>query len=312
MRSSLYILLGVLVFALMTGCGKQKAPDIKEGQISVFTSIPPTAFLVEKIGGDKVHTNVLISGSQDPHTFEPTPSQMTALSKADIYVTVGLPFEDVLTKKLADNFKTSLKIVHSESTIDVDSSAKNCNEAACDHCQVNDHQNIDPHIWLAPALLIEQATIIKDALVQIDPENATFYDKNLTALDDEIRNLDHQLAEVLAPYKGMAFYVFHPAFGHFAKAYNLIQKPVEIGGKSPSPKQLADLITKAKADSVHIIFVQPQFDPTAAGKIAEAINGVVIQLDPMKKDVTGNLTELAHQISNALANQVKSETSNEY
>ncbi|MBU1881167.1 zinc ABC transporter substrate-binding protein, partial [bacterium] len=253
-----------------------------------------------RIGGSAIRTNVLIQGGQDPHTFEPTPSQMAALSKADLFVTVGMPFEKVLVNKLADNLGKSLTIVPTEQPIDA--VQKSC-EGACDHCQPDADQRDDPHIWLSPTLLIEQARIITDALIKIDSTHAETYRKNLVALEDEIRTLDKKICEALAPFEGQAFYVFHPAFGHFARSYNLIQKPVETGGKSPTPKQLNDLITRAKADSVRIIFVQPQFDPTAAEKIAKSIGGVVVPLDPLARDVLQNLEEMADQIINALSVQ---------
>ena len=71
-------------------------------------------------------------------------------------------------------------------------------------------------------------------------------------------------------------------------------------GKAPKGKDLSLFIKKARENNVHVIFVQPQFDRSAARKIASAINGVVISLDPLSKDYITNMTEIAVKIRNAL------------
>ena len=38
-----------------------------------------------------------------------------------------------------------------------------------------------------------------------------------------------------------------------------------------------------------VIFVQPQFDQSAAASLAETIGGSVKELDPLEKDVIANL-----------------------
>ena len=59
-----------------------------------FCSIPPQSYLIERVGGDRASVHVLVGPGQSPHTFEPAPKQMAALAKADIYFTIGLPFDN--------------------------------------------------------------------------------------------------------------------------------------------------------------------------------------------------------------------------
>ena len=96
------------------------------------------------------------------------------------------------------------------------------------------------------------------------------------------------------------FFVFHPAFGYFARAYGLEQVAVETGGREPSPKQLATLINQAKHEKVKVIFVQPQFSSKTARTIAKAISGVVIPIDPIDKDYLKNLETISEKINEAL------------
>jgi len=75
---------------------------------------------------------------------------------------------------------------------------------------------------------------------------------------------------------------------------------VETGGKSPGPRHLTELIARARADGVKVIFVQPQFSERAAGVIAEQIGGVVVPLDPLAKDYISNLERIGDEIRKAL------------
>jgi zinc transport system substrate-binding protein len=76
---------------------------------------------------------------------------------------------------------------------------------------------------------------------------------------------------------------------------------VELGGKSPSPRQLAKLIAKAQREQVKVIFVQPQFDTKSGEAIAAAIQGRVVPLNALAEDVVANLREMAVQIKQAMA-----------
>jgi zinc transport system substrate-binding protein len=68
--------------------------------IEVFAGIPPVGYLVERIGGNRVHVDVLIQSGQDPHTFEPMPKQIQALGKAKMFFKAGMPFENQLLEKI--------------------------------------------------------------------------------------------------------------------------------------------------------------------------------------------------------------------
>ncbi len=109
----------------------------------------------------------------------------------------------------------------------------------------------------------------------------------------------------MAPYRGQAFYVFHPAFGYFADTYGLRQESVEVEGKPPTPRQVFDLIRKARADHVKIIFLQPQFNQQIAASIAQAIGGAVMPMDDLAYDVVANLDDVAEKI--AASNREKTE-----
>jgi zinc transport system substrate-binding protein len=269
-------------------------------RLRVFVTIAPQAFLVERLGGEAVEVSILGAKGQDPHTFEATPRQAAALAQAQLFFTVDLPFEKILVAK-ARAANRSLKA--SDSTRGI----ARLPMVEDEHDTHADHGEADPHLWLSPANLRVMANNMTAALIAARPERKTLFQRNLATLDAELVALDRRLTASLAPYRGQAFYVFHPAFGYFAAAYHLTQKAVETGGKSPSPRRLATLTRQAKADGVKVIFVQPQFDTKAAATVARGIGGSVVAIDPMAKEVTTNLAAIATAIEQALRQQAAGE-----
>lgn len=266
-------------------------------KLRIFVTIAPQAFLAERLGSGIVEVQTLAAKGQDPHTFEPTPRQVTALTQAHLYFTVDLPFEKTLVAKArARAANPGLTVSDSVATI----ARLPMIEADEAHA---DHGEADPHLWLSPSNLRIMAKNMTTALMTARPGQKHVFQRNLAILEAELVALDRRLAAVLAPYKGRAFYVFHPAFGYFAAAYGLTQKAVETGGKSPSPRRLAELVRQAKADGVRVIFVQPQFDAKAAATVARGIGGTVVPIDPMAKEVTSNLTAIATAVEKAFRQQ---------
>jgi len=262
--------------------------------IDVFVSLPPLKSLSDQIGGKLVTTQILVGKGQDPHTFKPTPHQIVALSRAKILFTVGMPFEKRLVKQL--------KMISDHlNLIDV---SKNVHKI---HMGINIHHHgdLDPHIWLSPKNLKLMAANMAEAMIQVDPSNKQTYKQNLADMNRKLDKLHNTITKELAPYKGATVYVFHPAFGYFTHSYHLKQLPVEIEGKSPTPKQLASLILRAKASGIKVIFIQPQFDPKSAAAIADSIGAKLIRLNPLAEDVEANLQRISGKITEALGNQYK-------
>jgi len=298
-----------LAFLLMAATAPMWAKAAPQ-PLEVFVSIGPQAYFVRRIGGEHVQVHVLVKPGQEPHTFEPTPRQMMALARARLYFAIGMPFETRLIQKIharhqrltvvdtAKGIKRRMMTHHRGGP----HAAERPTEK--EHQQRRGHRGPgepDPHIWLSPPLIKVQAKNIAEALIAADPEHGEHYKKNLASFLRDIDRTHARIGHLLKPYKGRSFYVFHPAFGYFADAYGLKQKPVEMEGKRPTPRQLSRLIQSARADGVKIIFVQPQFSSKSAEAVAWAINGAVVPIDPLAPDVLKNLQQMADKIERALA-----------
>jgi len=269
--------------------------DIKP--ITVYTSILPQRYFVEKIGGDRVNVKVLVSPGKSPATYEPTPQQVMGLGSAAALFTIGVPFEKAFVPMIKSTLP-SLKIV--DTTVGIQKRIFGSNER---YSHEKDHSHSkgvkDPHIWLSPRLVKVQAKTIFEALVKSDPANRSNYQRGYESLISELEQIDTQLAEALRPYKGMTMFVFHPAFGYFSDDYGLKQVAIETGGKEPTPSDLEKIIEHAKKEKVRIIFVQPEFSQSAARAIAESIDGAVVTLSPLNPDYIANLSHIATEVEKA-------------
>jgi zinc transport system substrate-binding protein len=283
------------------GCGAPSPATTPAGApLEVFVGIAPLASLVERVGAGHVAVHVLLPPGQNEHTFSLTPKQMLALGKARLFFKIGLPLENQLCGRL-QSAHPKLVVVSLDKGITKRISADECHDADHEHEDHDEAGEPDPHVWLTPPLLAILAANIAESLEQADPAHAREYRQNIGSLLAEIDATHARIARLLKPYRGQAFYVFHPAFGYFADTYGLKQVAVEAGGKTPTPRQLRALIQEARADGVKIIFVQPQFDQRSVQVLAAAIQGAVLPLDPLAKDVLKNLDAAAAQIAAALS-----------
>ena len=270
------------------------------GAVEVFVSVPPQKWLAEKIGGDLVTCHVLVGEGRDPHTYEPTPKQMKTLAGARIWFILDMEFENRLVRKVADA-APNLLIVDTAKGVKkraIEGHEEEVHEERHEH--THDINGLDPHIWLSPAHLQSLASVMVRTLIDADPDNSSRYEENFRLLGAELTALDDSIKAMLEPFAGATFYVFHPSFGYFADQYGLVQEPIEVGGKAPTPRQLSSLIKKARRDGVKIIFVQPQFDPKSAASVAAAIGGSVVHLDALSEKVDENLQIIAVRIKSAL------------
>lgn len=267
--------------------------------VEVFVSIAPQKWLVESVGKDLVHVEMLVKEGQNPHTFEPTPRQVAALSKAGIWFTLDMEFEQQLVRKVRA-VAPGLRIVDMSRRVEKMAMVAEDHEHDGETTDHHEEAQFDPHVWLSPRNLQLMAGTIADTLAEADPASAAVYKNNMEAAELQLSELDQQISRRLKPFKGASFYVFHPSFGYFARSYGLVQEPVEFGGKSPGPRRLSALIARARTEGVKVIFVQPQFDPKSAQAVAAAIGGEVVPLDALSEDVIANLETMTAKIEAAL------------
>ncbi len=283
-------------------------PAVAVTTVPVTVSVPPQAEMVEAIGGDRVDVSVMIEPGQSPHTFSLSPRQLMALDDGRIYFKVGHPdlaFEHRFLRHVEEQDR-QVEIVDLSSGVDfmaMEAHEHGDGNHGHDHAHGDDHDHgeTDPHLWVSPAIMRAAAEPLAEALIAIDPEGEAGYRQRLETLLDDLDALDASISDRFRGLEQRRFVVNHPAWGYFAREYDLEQVAIESGGRDPSPAQLARFIEQAKEEGVRVVFVQQGFSERSARVIAREIDAVVRTADPLARDWMQNLDEVAAAIHEALA-----------
>ncbi len=284
MKKKLFTALLLLYCLIPLFSEGQSENQVKNSKVLVAVSILPQKYFVERIGGDAVSTMVLVLPGESPETYDPTPKQVTELSRAKILFTIGVPFEKTFIPKIKDTLK-DLTIIDTSKGI---KKRFFSNGAA------------DPHIWMSPPLVKIQARTILNALRKSDPAKKEYFTKNYNTFIQDLDTVDRELSRVLAPLKGSILFVYHPSFGYFADRYGLKQVAIETGGKEPGPKTLSAIIARVKKADARVIFVQPEFQQHSARIIAASTGAAVAAIDPLKEDYLANLRSIAQVLTGSV------------
>ena len=245
MRKYLYLIILCVVFAGCKGSqqkgntaesnGKESVAN-SDGKPAVTVTIPPYKFFVDKIAGDKVDVNVMVSNGNNPETYEPYAQQMMELSRSALYLKVGsIGFEQTWMKKLQDN--------------------------------APDMKVIDTSVGIKPAKTpggrnarIIASNIFK-ALCNLEPKNKAFFEKNYLSLLKIIDKRDSTIREGFKNHPEMVrkFVIYHPILTYFARDYQLEQLAIDEEGREPSASQLKSLIQRARKENIKFCLIQTEF-----------------------------------------------------
>ena len=262
--------------------------------VHVLVTIAPHASLVERLAGDAVVVDVVLEPGESPASFDPTPRRIQRLAGARLWLTTGAPLEPALEPRLAAA-APELVIVPTHAGL-----AFLADPHGHDHDHGHDHGELDPHVWLSARNTLAQVAVMAVALGDLLPARRGAIADAQYRLEEDLRALDHDLAAMLAPVAGRTLFVFHPAFGYFARDYGLRQEAIERGGLAPSPRQLGDLLTSIRDQGATTIFLQPQYSERAVRSLAREADLAVVVLDPLARDHLANLRHIGEAVAAGL------------
>lgn len=285
----LSILLLVPVFAFSSGSREQQTTNTLP---IVAVSILPQAYFVDRLAPSLVDTLTLVGEGQNPHSYEPSPSQMARLAKADVWILSGTDFEHALEDKIQSLYPNLLVLDGTKGmtfrTLEDHDHEDDDDDDAHDD---DDHDlNIDRHTWLGWS----QAKVLvsntqKALLAVLDEQHHSVVQANTAVLLSEIDALFSDMQKKLSHLSGSTVFVYHPSFGYFLDSLSLVQEAVETGGKEPTARDLSLLIEKAKAEQAKAIFVQKQFPVASAQTLAKSVGAEVVALDPLAYEWMENI-----------------------
>lgn len=290
------ILISLLMFA-----GVMMAKPI------IAVSIPMQKEFVEKIAKGEYEVIALVKPGVNPHDFEPKFSDVKSVNQAKAYFSIGIEFEEQWLKRFANQNK-AMKIYPSNVGVEVINFGNmeehdghghdghdDHNEEEASHHSHESHENGDTHIWLSLSNAKIIARNIYEGLKAINPKGK--YESNYQALIRDIENLDKQLKEALRGLpKNQKFVVFHPMLGYFARDYGLEEVSIEVEGKTPTIKDMMEVVEVIKKENLKIIFAQPEFSTKAAEFIAKESGAKLGYFSPLETPWGKNLLDFAKKL----------------
>lgn len=255
----------------------------------VVADTPPVQSLAAAVMGDLGTPVLLLDRGASPHGFQLRPSQMTAVTDADLVLWIGPQLSPWLEKALAarpegaealallDTPGTHLQEFAAQDEHDHDH-AEGEAHGHDDHDHDHDdhghvHAGLDPHAWLDPGNGRLWTQAIAAELSRLDPENAAAYAANAEAALAAIDAADAEAAALLAPVKDRPFIAFHDAYGYFTAHYGLTVAGTVSAGDAAAPgaRHLAELRETAAA----CLFPEAQHDPALITQLAEATGATI-------------------------------------
>ena len=243
----------------------------------LFVSIPPQEWLVTSLAGGKVDVEVLLPPGTNPHAFEPSPRLLKRLAGADLYLTLGMPFEKIIVSKIkALNLNT--KVVPLDTGIEKVERGKGM---------------ADPHIWLDPGRFSTLATRLYEALCDSYPDQGEEWRTGLERTQGIIREADRNLLRKSGEARVRTWVLYHPSWHYLAERYRWNLLVLEQEGKAPSPRHLVRVIREAKRAGVKVVLTAPQQKASSAAFIAKQIDAKLISVNPLERDWPALMAKMA-------------------
>lgn len=264
--------------------------------VQVVVSIPPLAGLIAPLLDEGDTLEVLLKPGTSPHGFQLKPSDLWALHRSDLVVSVGTPVDAWLDKPLK---QMKARIVEMNEIKGIqrlpvrrggqwerkrDAGA----QKHSDHEHHEDHQThqeiyMDGHIWLAYSNARLLVKSLKVSLQQLKPEQAVVIEQKAEEWLEQLAQTHLQVLEQLRPYEEKGFVVLHDAYQYFEKQYHLHGRgSIRLNPEmAPSLKRIAELREMIVEQNIQCVFKEPQFPEKRVLAVVSGLNVRIGSLDPL-------------------------------
>lgn len=259
-RFAISLCLIVTVMVTASGCNMGKYAELDESKPLIVTTLFPQYDFARQLVKDKAEVVLLLSPGVEAHDFEPTPSDIILINKADLFIYTGDDMEPWVARILDSIDNDELTIlnvsegveticeeenrehnhIHEENHNNIedehmeddhreeddveheDSHDGNIILGSDEHAGHDHSHNADPHIWTSPINAIQMVENIEKALVKIDGQNGEFYKENAHEYIHSLEELDSQFREVVSNSNSKTIYFGGRfAMSYFAHEYDL-------------------------------------------------------------------------------------------
>lgn len=248
--------------------------------LPAVATIQPLGLVLRELGGERVAVAVLVPPGASPHTFEPQPSDVSALARARLLVEAGGGLDGWVHALLgAAQATPALLTLLALPGLDPLPAIAGAHGDAKAH---GDEHRLDPHAWLDPIRVRDVLVpALAAQLVALDPDGRAHYEASRDAFVAKLTALDAEIRATLAG-RGRRFLAFHAAWRYFAQRYQLEEVGVieEAPGEEPTPRELGALSRRARDAKLPAILIEPQLSPRIAEMLARDLDAALVTVDP--------------------------------
>ena len=248
--------LAVALLAFVTAACTGEAKPLETSKVRVVATTGILADIVTAIGGVAVEVRTLVPPGADVHSFQSTPDDSVAISRAMVVVSNGRGLDDFLGPLIdAAIGSDAVHVIVSEGLqvpAHEEGDGSN-NETSLDE---------DPHLWQNPLYVIHYVERVQDALIQVDPGQTDTFERNTADYVRKLRDLDLEISNALnsVPQDRRHLVTFHDAFGHFTQRYGWESSALAPhDGSGVTPGKLVSVLEEIKERGLPVVFVEPQF-----------------------------------------------------
>lgn len=269
-----------LMIPSQTDTSNQMESNQDVSKIKVVASFYPLYEFAKNVGGDKAEVLVFIPTGVEPHDWEPSTGDILRLKTANVFVYNGAGMEPFVEKLISSEEYANVKFVETSDGVDlIESEDEHENEIERDVESI-----FNPHIWLDPILAKHQVSLIKDAMVETDPQNKQYYENNANTYITKLEGLDSKIKSELSNCNKDTFVPFHDAYTYFANRYGLNVFP--LSGVSPESEataaELKEFIDFVKENKIKVIYSEELVDPKLSQTLADEAGAQVLTFSPIE------------------------------
>lgn len=288
-----------LLLCLLAGAGGEAEARNK---IKVVASCLDVADFVRHVGGDLVEVYPIFRGRTDMHFFEPIPSQVMKLKKADMLVVAGLEADSWIRALIDASRNPGIKF-GAVGYVDPSDGVSPIQvpERRIDGSMGHVHPYGNPHYWFTPPNVKIAVNNIYEGLARLSPGDEPTFRSNRDAYLLEVERVFVELKELLAPFSGTAVIEYHQSWDYFCDYFGLeIVATLEPKpGIPPSGKHLAEVVRIARGKKARLMLAEPYYPDKPVRRVAEetGIKAVRIPLFlGTDKEIDGYLDLLRHNV----------------
>lgn len=255
--------------------------------LSVFATTGYIGDAVKNIAPDAKLTTMIGPGG-DPHTYQPTTKDISAMQDADVVLWSGLGLEASMQDQLEGLGDKQLAVAETipedkllpwseEEDMDHDRAAETETATASETAHEHDHGDLsfDPHVWNST----DNWKLVVDAIVQklsaADSANADTYkangDKYKAEIDDAAAYVKDQINQI--PADSRTLVSGHDAFDYFGNEFGLEIKATDFVSSDAqlSAGELVDLAKYIADHKVKTVFQDNVSNPQAIQSLQEQV-----------------------------------------